>query len=64
MKEDCKTLRVLKAINQAIVAAPFVELKSQFAEIKAGFVDVTGSWHIRIIIGPGDGSIDDRVDRV
>ena len=46
--------RVLKAITQTIIAAPFVELKQQFAEIGCEFVDVSGTWGIKVSIGPGN----------
>jgi len=53
LKEDSKLGKVLKAINQSIIATPFIRLKMKFPNHIA-FKDVSGTWKIIVNILPNE----------
>lgn len=63
MEEECSTVKCLKALNQSMLAPPYVQLKADFAAIDAVFMDVSGSWLIDVVVGHSDGSPSERFVR-
>lgn len=51
LKEESKLAAVLKAINQSIIATPFIILKRSFPK-QLPFEDVSGTWKILVKITP------------
>jgi hypothetical protein len=51
LKESSKLARVLKAINQSIIATPFIRLKHAFPK-ECPFEDMGGTWKIIVSIVP------------
>jgi len=52
LKENSKLCKVLKAINQSIIASPFVRLKAAFPK-ELPFEDMGGTWKIIVHVLPG-----------
>jgi len=46
---NSKLISILKAINQAILAAPYISLKAKFTAMEVPVVDVNGSWLIETV---------------
>jgi len=54
--EDSKLAKVLKAINQSIIATPFIRLKYAFPQ-DIPFEDVAGTWKIIVTLIPKQGIV-------
>src|SRR5690348_6375276 len=54
LNPTCPLLRCLKAINQTIIAPPYIQIKNQFASINAPFSDVPNKWVIHIVVVSDD----------
>jgi len=51
LKEDSKLCKVLKAVNQSIIATPFIRLKLAFPN-QIPFEDIPGTWKVIVKIVP------------
>lgn len=56
LHEESKLVKVLKAINQSIIATPFIRLKYAFPN-EIPFEDVAGTWKIIVTLIPKQGII-------
>eukprot|EP01116_Phalansterium_solitarium_P012624 TRINITY_DN29077_c0_g1_i1.p1 TRINITY_DN29077_c0_g1~~TRINITY_DN29077_c0_g1_i1.p1 ORF type:complete len:307 (+),score=52.78 TRINITY_DN29077_c0_g1_i1:171-1091(+) len=61
--ENHRTSRLLKAINQAIIAPPVIKLKTEFGR-KHPFKDLRGAWRIRVDVRPPEAGDDEAVSVV
>jgi hypothetical protein len=52
LKPDSRVCAVLKAVNQSIIASPFIRLKYAFQKIP--FEDISGKWKIIVHIVPNE----------